>query len=245
MPAALTAEKDGSYTNTQRLVQLHDKAVDPPGDCRSEAWFVHRLGLRLRELYAGDHSPRGRQINALTWDYPTLDDRVGDPDLNAVVREINGYSVADGRPVKDYTELKDDGSTACGCWIYSGIMLRRRPKPARATGRATSEPRSAGASPGRATTASCTTVRRPTLTATRGASAKMDLVGRRSKHCGPATTCRISLSTKRPTTSPLPAQWAWLRTPATRRSCDLRRQRRSVCRTGAQRWAAADALRAA
>jgi formate dehydrogenase major subunit len=122
LPAALTAEKDGSYTNTQRLVQFHDKAVDPPGDCRSEAWFIHRLGLRLKELYAGDTSLRGRQINALTWDYPTLNDRVGDPDLEAVVKEINGYTVADGRPVKDYTALQDDGSTACGCWIYSGIM---------------------------------------------------------------------------------------------------------------------------
>ena len=50
------------------------------------------------ELYADDHSPRGRQLAALTWDYPTLDDRVGDPDLDAVVREINGYTVADGTP---------------------------------------------------------------------------------------------------------------------------------------------------
>jgi formate dehydrogenase major subunit len=122
LPAALTAEKDGSYTNTQRLVQWHDKAIDPPGDCRSEAWFVHRLGLRLRELYADDTSPRGRQIRSITWDYSTLPDRVGDPDLDVVVREINGYAVADGQPVRDYNDLKADGSTACGCWIYSGII---------------------------------------------------------------------------------------------------------------------------
>ena len=35
--------------------------------------------------------------------------------------EINGYTVADGKQVKDFTELEDDGSTACGCWIYSGV----------------------------------------------------------------------------------------------------------------------------
>jgi formate dehydrogenase major subunit len=122
MPAALTPEKHGSYTNTQRLVQWHDKAVDPPDDCRSEAWFVYELGLRLKELYADDDSPRGRQIRALTWDYPRLDDRVGDPNLDPVIKEINGFTVADGRPVKDYGELQDDGSTACGCWIYAGIM---------------------------------------------------------------------------------------------------------------------------
>jgi len=121
MPAALTPEKDGSYTNTQRLVQFHDKSVEPPGDCRSEAWFVHALGDRLKELYAGDTSPRGRQIGALTWDYPTKH-ATGDPDMDAVVREINGYTVADGRPVADFWALRPDGSTACGCWIYSGIL---------------------------------------------------------------------------------------------------------------------------
>ncbi len=120
LPAALTAEKDGSYTNTQRLVQWHDKAVGPPGAARSEADFVCRLGQRLKELYRGDDSPRGRQIAALTWDYPTGGPR-GEIDLDAVVREINGYTVADGRPVPDADALRDDGSTACGCWIYSGI----------------------------------------------------------------------------------------------------------------------------
>ncbi len=121
MPAALTAEKDGSYTNTQRLVQFNDKAVEPPGEARSEAWFVHRLGVRLKELYASDDGPRAQQIKALTWDYPLLPDAVGDPNLDVVDKEINGYTLADGRPVRDCAALKDDGATACGCWIYSGM----------------------------------------------------------------------------------------------------------------------------
>ena len=45
LPAAGHAEKDGCFTNTQRLIQWHDKAVDPPGDARSDAWFVYHLGL--------------------------------------------------------------------------------------------------------------------------------------------------------------------------------------------------------
>lgn len=121
LPPAVTPEKEGSYTNTQRLVQWHDKAVEPPGDCRSESWFLYYLGQRLKELYADDDSPKGRQIRALTWDYP-LTGKHREPDLAAVVKEINGFTVADGKPVKNYTGLKDDGSTACGCWIYSGIM---------------------------------------------------------------------------------------------------------------------------
>ncbi len=121
MPAALAAEKEGSYTNTERLIQWHDKAVEPRGDCRSESWFVYHLGKRLKQLYQGDTSPRGRQIEAVTWDYPTAG-ATQDPDLDMVVKEINGYTVADGKPIKNGTALKDDGSTACGCWLYSGIM---------------------------------------------------------------------------------------------------------------------------
>ncbi len=121
LPAAIGPEKEGSYTNTQRLIQWHDKGVEPPGDARSEAAFVHDLGRRLKELYRGDDSPRGRQIGALTWDYP-VKGPLAEIDLDAVVKEINGYTVADGQPVRGYDALRDDGSTACGCWIYSGIM---------------------------------------------------------------------------------------------------------------------------
>jgi formate dehydrogenase major subunit len=121
LPAALTPEKNGSYTNTQRLVQWHDQAVEPPGDSRSEAWFIYHLGRRLRELYAGDASPAARQLQALTWDYGAVG-ATAEPDLERVVREINGYTVVDGQLLPHYNALRDDGSTAAGCWIYTGIM---------------------------------------------------------------------------------------------------------------------------
>ena len=54
-----------------RLVQFHDKAVEPPGDARSEAWFIYHLGHRLKELYAGSSEPRDQGFLALTWDYAT------------------------------------------------------------------------------------------------------------------------------------------------------------------------------
>jgi formate dehydrogenase major subunit len=132
-PCAAHTEKDGSFTNTQRLLQWHAKAVEPPGDCRSELHFVYHLGKRLRELHAGSADPRDRGLLALTWDYPE-DGPQGDPSAEAVLREINGFHVADRKPVGAFTELKDDGSTACGCWIYSGSYkdgvnqtARRRP----------------------------------------------------------------------------------------------------------------------
>ncbi len=132
LPAAAHTEKDGSFTNTQRLLQWHNKAIEPPGDCRSELWFMFHLGRRIREKLAGSTDPRDRAILELTWDYPVRGP-TAEPDAEAVLREIAGVD-ADGRDLSGYTELAADGSTACGCWIYSGVYAdgvnqanRRRP----------------------------------------------------------------------------------------------------------------------
>lgn len=129
-PCASHAEKDGTFTNTQRLLQWHHQAVDPPGDCRSDLHFVYHLGRRLRRLYQGSSDPKDRPLLDLTWDYPTRGPGE-EPDAEAVLREINGYSVADGSPLAGFSELKDDGSTACGCWIYSGCYRNGVNLPAR------------------------------------------------------------------------------------------------------------------
>jgi formate dehydrogenase major subunit len=136
-PAAAASEKDGTLTNTQRLLQWHDKAIDPPGDCRSDTWFVYHLGLRLKKLYENSTEPRDRGLQALTWDYGRdhrerlpdgRESRIGDePDAERILAELNGYRTVDGAPVAGFGDLRADGSTACGCWIYSGV----RPEPGR------------------------------------------------------------------------------------------------------------------
>lgn len=121
MPACLAGEKAGTFTNEHRLVQWHDHVVDAPGDSRSELWFMHDLAKRLKALYASSTRPEDRAIQALTWNVREMNAR-GDPDAEDVLREINGYTVADGRLVAGFKDLADDGSTACGCWAYSGIF---------------------------------------------------------------------------------------------------------------------------
>ena len=121
LPAAGHAEKEGSYTNTQRLVQFREKAVDPPADARSETWFMYHLGRRLKEKAQLEATSRNAALNALTWNYGTHG-KHAEPNVTEVLAEINGYKVEDRRPVTGFKELKNDGSTACGCWIYSGIM---------------------------------------------------------------------------------------------------------------------------
>jgi formate dehydrogenase major subunit len=118
LPAASHVEKAGSFTQTQRMLQWRDKAVEPPGDARSELQFYFQLGQRIRERLADSTDEMDRPLLDLTWDYPT--DRLGDPEPEAVLKEINGTG-PDGAALSAYTELKADGSTACGCWIYCGV----------------------------------------------------------------------------------------------------------------------------
>ena len=125
-PAASHVEKEGTFTNTQRLLQWREKAVEPPGDARSEYQFLVDLGRRMKAR--ATERPRDAGLRALTWDY-------ADEDVEEVLREIHGGVVrasgapspegapeARTTPIKHFGELKNDGSTACGCWIYSGVF---------------------------------------------------------------------------------------------------------------------------
>ncbi|KUM95349.1 formate dehydrogenase [Streptomyces cellostaticus] len=119
LPAAAHTEKDGSFTNTQRLLQWHHQAVEPPGEARSDLWFAYHLGRIIRQKLAGSADEMDRPVLDLAWNYPTKGEHT-EPDAQAVLAEINGHD-ADGRPLSSYEELKGDGSTACGCWIYCGV----------------------------------------------------------------------------------------------------------------------------
>jgi formate dehydrogenase major subunit len=126
----MPGEKEGTFTNTHRLVQWHDKIVEPPGDCRSDAWFFFHLGRRLKELYAASLDPKDQPIQALTWDYPTSG-ATEEPSAEAILKEINGYTWPERQQIADFKELKDDGSTACGVWIYTGVYPRNDHNQAR------------------------------------------------------------------------------------------------------------------
>jgi formate dehydrogenase major subunit len=133
LPAASHVEKGGSFTNTQRMLQWHHKAVDPPGDARSDLWFAYHLGKRIRAKVAGSGDGRDLLLHSLRWDYPEHGPQA-EPDAEAVLREINGWG-PDGMALSGFAELKSDGSTVCGCWIYSGCYAggvnqtaRRKPQ---------------------------------------------------------------------------------------------------------------------
>ncbi len=152
-PAGAVPEMDGSFTNTMRLMQWHDKAADPPDDARSDIHFTYHLGARLKRLYADSAAAQDAGIKAMTWDYlPLVQDEnfalTDEPSAELILQEVNGYKIGqDGTArytdlagnatsrekgtldlVNSFNDLKDDGTTACGAWIYSGVApLARTP----------------------------------------------------------------------------------------------------------------------
>lgn len=116
LPAAASFEKEGSITNSGRWIQWRYKAVEPPGEAKSDLWIADRLYKALRRAYQADpQAVFPNPILELNWDYGDEE-----PDPRKVAAEINGYNAANGGLLANFTQIKDDGSTACGCWIYSG-----------------------------------------------------------------------------------------------------------------------------
>ncbi len=147
VPGAPAAEKDGSLTNTMRMAQWHVRAVEPPGEARSDAAFIVDLGNRVKAFYKDSKARKDRPVIDLVWDYQPQGPKK-EPNMELVLKECNGYATEDikekdgsllykgGQPLKTFGHLKDDGSTACGNWIYTGIypeegknLALRREKP--------------------------------------------------------------------------------------------------------------------
>jgi formate dehydrogenase major subunit len=121
LPAATHTEKDGSFTNTQRMLQWHWQAVEPKEDARSDLWFYFHLGRMIKQKLADSEEKRDTLIKALRWEYPTHSS-LQEPDAEAVLQEVSGWEVSSGEFLDGYPKLKDDGSTVCGCWIYCGCF---------------------------------------------------------------------------------------------------------------------------
>jgi formate dehydrogenase major subunit len=136
LPTSCFAEETGTFTNSSRVISWKEKAVDPPGQSKADSEIISRLFMKLRELYAKDGGRLPEPIAALTWNYSNP----SAPAPDEVLREINGRAlvnllappdpknpdapravqVAAGTQLAGFALLRDDGSTACGNWIYCG-----------------------------------------------------------------------------------------------------------------------------
>jgi formate dehydrogenase major subunit len=152
LPCAGFAEKDGSMTNSARWLQWKNAALPPPGDARLDQDIVAQIFLRVRDLYRKEGGKFRDPILNLTWPYTNQEH----PALADLAREINGKALADltdpatqqtvkaGQQLPGFAWLKDDGTTACGNWIYSGSWTEAGPQLAR---RGTEDPSGLGIYP--------------------------------------------------------------------------------------------------
>jgi formate dehydrogenase major subunit len=152
LPTTCFAEDEGSLTNSARWVQWHWKAASPPGDAKSDNAIIAAIFRRVQALYRKDGGAFPDPILNVSWDYLDPDE----PTAGEIAKEINGRALTDlkdaagatilhaGQQVDGFAQLRDDGSTACGCWIYSGCYTEHGNMMAR---RDASDPREQGLAP--------------------------------------------------------------------------------------------------
>jgi formate dehydrogenase major subunit len=154
LPAGCFAEDDGSLTNSGRWLQWHWQGAPPPGEAKSDRAIMAGIFLKLRELYRKEGGVFPEPILNLTWDYQS----VSEPSAAELAREFNGKALADltdpkdpkvvvlkkGQQLDSFAQLRDDGTTACGCWIYAGAWTEKGNTMAR---RDNSDPSGLGLTP--------------------------------------------------------------------------------------------------
>ncbi len=132
LPTTCFAEEEGSLTNSGRWLQWHWPAGTPPGEAQHDNWIMGGIYIRLRALYQKEGGAFPDPILNLTWDYKNPHE----PKPDELAKEYSGKALADihdptdktkvvvpaGKQLLNFSQLKDDGTTACGCWIYSGAF---------------------------------------------------------------------------------------------------------------------------
>ena len=134
LPCAASMEKEGSVTNSGRWMQWRYKAANPPGDALPDADMIHEIFVRLKKLYESQGGAFPAPILNLKWDYAPK----GHVDPKLIAKEINGYDLATGKLLPRFADLKDDGSTSSGCWIYCASYTEEGNQSARTGNKDTS-----------------------------------------------------------------------------------------------------------
>jgi formate dehydrogenase major subunit len=155
LPTSCFAEETGSLTNSGRWLQWHWKGAEPPGEAKTDVEIMAKLYLKVKELYVGEGGVFRDPILNLVWPYAVSDD----PTTDEIAKEVNGSALEDlpdptdplkppilkaGQLVDGFAQLRDDGKTACGCWIYSGSYTEKGNQMAR---RDNADPTNSGLAP--------------------------------------------------------------------------------------------------
>jgi formate dehydrogenase major subunit len=130
LPTTCFAEERGSLVSSSRVLQWHWQGAEGPGQSRSDLEIMSGIFLRLKKAYQTEGGKFPDPILNLTWNYanPAF------PSPEELAMEYNGKALKELTDPKDptkvilkkneqlagFAQLRDDGSTACGCWIFAG-----------------------------------------------------------------------------------------------------------------------------
>lgn len=152
LPTTCFAEENGSLVNSARWLQWHWKAADAPGEAKSDIWIMSAIFHRLRELYRKESGAFPDPLLNVSWNYS---DPL-EPDPEELAKDMNGRALVDlkdasgavtvpgGKLLDGFAQLRDDGTTASGCWIFAGCFTEKGNQMAR---RDASDPREQGIAP--------------------------------------------------------------------------------------------------
>jgi formate dehydrogenase major subunit len=116
LPCAASMEKEGSISNSGRWMQWRYKAANPPGVALPDGDIMYELFKKVQDLYKKEKGAFPEPILNLKWDYETS----AHFDIHKIAKEINGYDLTTGKLLVNFVGLKEDGTTSCGNWLYSG-----------------------------------------------------------------------------------------------------------------------------
>ena len=139
-PSTCFAEESGSLTNSSRWLQWHWQGAQPPGEAKGDPEIIAEIFTRMKAAYVKEGGAYPDPIVNLTWSYKVPHS----PSPDELAMEYNGKALSDvfapadpkepnappkllvkaGDQVPGFGMLRDDGSTACGCWIYSGAWTQ-------------------------------------------------------------------------------------------------------------------------
>jgi len=151
LPVTGFAEERGSFVSSSRLLQWHWEAAPGPGQTRSDLEIMAGLFTRIRDMYKKDGGKFPDPIVNLHWPYANP----LEPTPEEMAMEYSGSALADlpdpkdptktlvkrGQQLAGFSQLKDDGTTSSGCWIFCGAWTEAGNQMAR---RDTSDPTGIG-----------------------------------------------------------------------------------------------------
>jgi formate dehydrogenase major subunit len=152
LPTTCFAEENGALVNSARWLQWHWKAANPPGDAQTDIWIMTGIFHRMREMYRKEGGALPDPILNLTWNYTNPIE----PNPEELAKEMNGRALVDikessgelalhaGQLLDGFSQLRDDGTTESGCWIFSGSFTEKGNQMAR---RDATDPREQGIAP--------------------------------------------------------------------------------------------------